>query len=270
MDLVLYVFTQADLFSDIGDASVETSPLLPHAETPGLYLLRLTLAGGKIETARDKARVPVDADRHIAAVYMAMLMARFVWMHELFHCVGGHVAYLAHHGHEAGLDELPQGLGLVGFKPEQSIVTPEIKKCFEFEADAQALKACCEIQIAGHENMGGIAAMGFKTRFEMTIMGAYLMTWLFDEYERFAQSQNGSTHPLPQERLQHLIKSVHSTYAHEIDGFDIFHQSIVDQFNLLMTRLGSNISVEIAQCLNLPNLMNTNEMVRSFAFQISV
>lgn len=110
MDFALFAFTQSAFLPMIGDAAGEDSPPPFGGEAPGLFLLDRTLAGGTITPDADHHRVPKDAERHIMTVYLAMLMTRFVWLHELAHCRLGHVIALQQSGLGARLYEVPDPL----------------------------------------------------------------------------------------------------------------------------------------------------------------
>jgi hypothetical protein len=210
MDLSLYLFTQSALFSNIGNAAAEDSPRYVGDDVPGLYLLKMTMTGGLVDPATDHARVPKDADRHIAAVYMAMLMGRSVWFHELAHCTNGHVLFLRSMGHNAGVNEVAAPLDLVGFKNDakQAHDHRALRHALELDADVTALHNLITIQSEGRENIPGLLAYDNATRLDMTLLGAFLMTWLFEEYQRFMDSQHGLTHPDPAIRLHYLASSV--------------------------------------------------------------
>lgn len=239
VEFALYVFTQADQFPQIGDAPGEDSPEPAFGAAPGIFLLEKTLRGETVTVDTDKHRVPKDADRHVAAIYLAMIMTRFVWLHELAHCTSGHVLFLKQHGIRAALNEVPDPAMLVGFK--KATLEPDAVRrmlhAFELEADETALLGLCRVQMAGHENLPGIAALDFATRMEMCLLGAYLMSWLFDEYQRFANTMHDTTHPFPKDRLAHLVGFAAIEISPELDGFDEFHESVCASFNRLAARI---------------------------------
>lgn len=106
MDLCLFLFTQDDIFPHIGNADQELRPSFGQEDAPGLYLLKMTMAGETVEPNTDHIRVPQCADRHVAAVYMAILMSRYVWFHEMAHCTNGHVLLLQNQKYGASVDEV--------------------------------------------------------------------------------------------------------------------------------------------------------------------
>lgn len=247
MDLALFAFTQRDLFPTIGAAEAEDSPRPGHGGVPGLYLLQLTLAGGSIETERDKHRVPKDADRHIMAVYLAMHMARFVWEHELAHCRLGHADFLNRHGAVPRLTETADTLSLVQratpFVPGRS--NGDVLHAFELEADAEALQRCLAIQLNDAENIPGIRAHDPGLRIQMAIVASYLMTWLFEAYARHNETSVGGSHPEPLTRLATLMSTTQSVLG-TLDGYAAFHQGIIDQVEGLILALGAETRVRPA------------------------
>lgn len=222
VDLCLFLFTQACVFSSIGDAEGETSPRYHGADVPGLFLLRKTLAGGVIDPAVDHARVPRDAERHVAAIYMAMLMSRYVWLHELAHCAQGHVLLLKTHETDASLNEVAAPLDLVGIKSRDRFASLHgLRRSLELEADAVALDELIAVQLDGRENIPGLQAYGDETRMTMALLGAALMTWLFEEYQSFMDAQHGLSHPTPAQRLGHMIhhmRAMRSVRAQHVDA----------------------------------------------------
>lgn len=239
MDFALYAFTQSAFLPMVGKAALEDSPPPMSGEAPGLFLLDRTLAGGTITPDADRHRVPKDAERHVMAVYLAMLMTRFVWLHELAHCRLGHVLRLQQDGSGARLQEVPERAELVGFRrsPDDAAQARDLRHAMELEAAAAALRECIRLQFAGLENLPGIAAMDLPLRLALTILAAYLMTWLFEEYGRHMDTGNAASHPMPRDRLAHLVTLVNDDYGRTIDGFDGLHTETKAQFDILAKAL---------------------------------
>lgn len=222
VDLCLLLFTQACLFPTIGNAKAELSPRYHGADVPGLFLLRKTIAGGMIDPAVDHARVPRDAERHVAAIYMAVMMSRYVWLHELAHCTQGHVLLLKAHDAGAPFNEVAAPLELVGIKPRGTHSSGyDLRRSLELEADATALTELIAVQMDGMENIPGLLAYDDDTRMMMALLGAALMTWLFEEYQSFMDAQHGLSHPTPASRLGNMIqhmRAMHSDNAQHVDA----------------------------------------------------
>jgi hypothetical protein len=235
-EFALFVFTQRELFPQIGNGAEEESPPAVDGHAPGLMLLQKTLAGEAIVPESDKRRVPKDADRHVAAAYLAQLMMRFVWLHELAHSYLGHVGFVRHAGLALRLYEVPEPLDLVEFtRPlADRARDSDALRALELEADETAFLGCCQIQLAGLENIDGIKALDLDTRLGLTIFGAYAMTWLFSEYQNYMNSRRGYTHPEPYERMKAIYWLAVDQVAPKPAGFDVLHASIMKQFNSLV------------------------------------
>lgn len=233
VDLCLFLFTQDCVFPNIGDAAGEVSPIYDGDDAPGLFLLRMTMAGGSVDPRTDHFRVPRDADRHIAAVYMSILMSRYVWLHELAHCENGHVLLLQQGSDSGRVHEVAEPAALVGIKRGVSDAERALRYGLEFDADRAALLHLITVQLAGRENLPGLLAYDDLTRLEMALLGAYLMTWLFEAYQRFMNSMHGLTHPDPALRLQNLSASLRAL-APELASVE---DSVRARFNALVGRL---------------------------------
>lgn len=230
VEFALFAFTQREIFPNIGEAKSEDSPAPLGDRAPGLMLLQKTLAGETVVAETDKWRVPKDAMRHAAAMYLALLMARFVWLHELAHCFYGHVGLVQGKGMALRLYEVPEGLPLVKIA-ERSEAQNLILRILEFEADEAAFFGVCQIQLGEMENIDGIKALDLATRLGMTVFGAYAMTWLFAEYQAFMNSRDGITHPAPYERLKNICRTAVVQFEPKVTGFDRLHDNIAMQFN---------------------------------------
>lgn len=216
IEFALFLFTQSFLMPDIGDAEGELSPSFDRGDAPGLHALRITLEGSTIEPERDRVRVPNCVDRHVAAVYMALLMSRFVWFHELAHCINGHVLYLQQRELDRALIGAAPPLTLVALKHETAglIEQRNLRHALELDADATAFEWSLRIQSAGAENIIGLLGFDEVQRFKMTVIGTYMMTWLFEEYQRFADARHGLTHPAPRARLAALTRIMNDASGH--------------------------------------------------------
>ncbi|WP_156842854.1 hypothetical protein [Novosphingobium aquimarinum] len=270
IEFALYVFTQADQFPQIGDAAGEDSTAPQFGSAPGIFLLAKTMRGETIDNETDRHRVPKDADRHVAAIYLAMIMRRFVWLHELAHGVNGHMLLLKDLGVRAALNEVPNPAMLVSLK-KSSLPADEARRilhALELDADASALRTLCRIQLMGGENIEGIATLDFRTRMEMSLLAAYLMAWLFDEYQRFGHTLHDETHPFPRERLAHLVSFASREFDQEVDGFAPFHEEVCASFNRLAAKISGMHRIEAGMGVRKNGAMpeNVGELLASLAF----
>jgi hypothetical protein len=216
IEFALFLFTQSYVLPDIGEAAGEASPSFARGDAPGLHALRITLGGSAIYPDKDHVRVPNCADRHVAAVYMALLMSRFVWFHELAHCINGHVLYLQNRDLNPALIGAAPPLALVALKHKAAGLSEQrqLRHALELDADATAFEWLLRIQNAGAENIIGLLKFDEVQRFKMSVIGTYMMTWLFEEYQRFADAQHGLTHPAPRARLAALTRFMNEAGGH--------------------------------------------------------
>lgn len=212
IDLCLLTLTQSNIFPEIGEAQNELSPSLSEHDEAGLFLLKTTIDGQIINKERDHVRVPKCEHRHVAAVYLSVIMSRFVWFHELAHCELGHVLYLQNKDISQRVNEVANSLDLVAMKRQSSQIT-RLRHVFEFDADLKALVTLLQIEANGLENMDGIKALPEDVRLKFIIFGSFIMTWLFDEYEAFSNNQHGLSHPRPRARLEAIRNKIPASYA---------------------------------------------------------
>lgn len=206
IELALFLFTQSVVMPDIGAADEEASPVLGKDQPPGLQALRITIEDASVDPERDRVRIPRCEERHRAAIYMGLLMSRFVWFHELAHCINGHVLFMRDQRLSASLISAAAPLGLVTLKhPKRSADDQRrLRHILETDADLTALDWLLRIHNGGAENIKGLLAYDDAQRFKMTIIGTYMMTWLFEEYQRFADQTDNLTHPAPRARFAAL------------------------------------------------------------------
>lgn len=235
VEFALFAFTQSAVFPEIGNAAGEASPAPSDGRAPGLLLLERTITGRRVKPQAHGHRVPKDAERHVAAICLALIMGRFVWLHELSHCMDGHVAYARAHGLASRLYEMPEpSMNLVGFARGMEVDAALVAmRALEFEADESALTASCRIQLQGLENIEVIQRLDLPTRLGMTLFGAFAMTWLFEEYQGFMRIQGGMTHPYPRARLTNLFRAAAQDIAPQDAGFLNLLGIVRAQFNAL-------------------------------------
>tara|TARA_R110001606_G_scaffold352942_2_gene503425 strand:+ start:1199 stop:2368 length:1170 start_codon:yes stop_codon:yes gene_type:complete len=207
-EFAMFCFTQQDFFPDVGDPSMEASPPPLDNRVPGLWLLDFTSHGGSVDEHHGRTITPRGESRYNASIYLGLLMARFVWLHEFQHCFNGHVRLVQDTGRALYLNEIEEPLGLVGFQAPpmgDAGSRDAVQRSLELDADKQAFWACCQIQLAQRENIEGIAALDINLRLRLTLFGAYAMTWLFEEFQNYLDAKAGITHPDPYLRLQNIV-----------------------------------------------------------------
>lgn len=254
-----FCFAQQAFFADIGEAGSEASPAPMSEDPPGLWLLRETQAGMRELPAQASRMVPMCAERAVAAVYLTQLMARFVWLHELAHCVNGHVDLVRDQGLALRLCEIhdAETLGIVSHEPKQADARDQVFQALEVDADRTALHGCISIQMNDLENIQGIAALPLGLRLRLALFGCYSMAWLFDSYRAFTGSAFGTTHPEPQLRLHAMVGFTETDIALHIDGFSTVQESIAREFSVLTECLPTiALPTKVSQHLGIPELPN--------------
>ena len=156
-EFAMFCFTQRDFFSDVGDPDMEISPSPLHDSVPGLWLLNHTKGSGHVEEHHGLEITPRGESRYAASIYLAMLMCRFVWLHEFQHCFNGHIRFVQEDGRSMRLFEIAEPMHMISPSTEADEEYWRDRRCLEFDADQSAFWASCRIQMANRENIEGIA-----------------------------------------------------------------------------------------------------------------
>lgn len=212
-EISLFVFAQATLFPEIGDPALERSPSLPDIAALAFWMsdrLRESPAGGGEPVGA--AFVPKDGGRQLAAHFLTQLMLRFVWLHELYHCLNGHTGLMAMRHQDVALYEMPEGdaVPLVETGPAVDAQWTLVQHCMEFDADRTAFWAMTRMQEADAEPIEGLAAMPRALWLKLVVFASIMMTFLFDQATRRSAIKTGSTHPLAYHRLHNLTRTLAS------------------------------------------------------------
>lgn len=151
----------------------------------------------------------LDDHRAKAMTYVIIVMYRFALLHELAHCLKGHVDYLAERGTSlgGGLDELNIS---TRSKTNARILTKGERHVLEFDADYSALISCMRIEGLGYDRLYS-GVFDPVTRFEYSMFAIYAMTWLLSSVESDKQTD---THPEPARRLSLLSTAAASFIGH--------------------------------------------------------
>jgi len=205
-EFAMFCFAQKQFFPDIGENHLEKSPQPLNGYAPGLWLLQYTKSGGKVTDAQSHHLIPKCSIRYMQSIYLAQLMARFVWLHELAHCNNGHVSFIQHQKIANGIHELNDGLHAAALSKPNAKRNLRILRLLEFDADGSAMKASLRIQTDSLENIDGIANQPLEVRVDLALFAAYAMTWLFEEIQAYLDVRAGLTHPSPFDRLQNLFR----------------------------------------------------------------
>lgn len=204
----LFVLAQPDTFADIGK---------PEAEAPANLNSHDLLHTFRAEEA-DSWSIPQDAERREFAEDLAQLLLRYVWFHELYHCLNGHVGFLQQFDQHATLHEFPAAETALVKNVQQTatVLLPDTRQLMELDADRTALWACFKVQTGGIENIPSIAERSAAQRLHLTLFAACLMTVMFDHVANSADGPDQQSHPRADARLQNFIRTVASQLADEI------------------------------------------------------
>lgn len=235
IEFALFAFTQKYIFPKLGDVGVETSPEPRDGVAPGLLLLQKYLNDDHVSN-KDRYRVPNDKTRQLFAIYLGVFMVRFVWFHEMAHCLNGHVLYAQDSGLATALYEVDTGLSISDLKTRktENRMRATVRRGLEFDADNTAFLALCRVQLLGGETIDSIKSLDLKTRLELNIFAAYAITWLFEEYNNFKMWELSGTHPSPYDRVMNISGSAMRILAKEKWGFNRTHKRVAKQFNKLI------------------------------------
>lgn len=206
-EFAMFCFCQRDFFADIGDPSRETSPRPIDGHAPGLWLLKHTRSGGHVKPEHSEQLTPRCDTRYAASIYLAILMSRFVWLHELAHAFNGHASFAQERGLALRLTELPERLLALEIEDDEADAAHrKTMQTLELDADRSAFWASWRVQIDGLENVEGLAAMEESLRLRLVLFGCYAMTWLFEEFEGYMRSRHAGTQPPPSTRLFAIVQ----------------------------------------------------------------
>ena len=234
-EFTMFCFAQRDFFADVGDPEKESSPKPINERPPGLWLMDFTHSGGRVSDEHSHRLTPRCPDRYIMSIYLALLMARFVWMHELAHCFSGHLGLVRERKIALRLYEVQDIRAAVGFsrqkgKREEDAETLQL---LEFDADRSALSACMRLQTGQRENVEGIAALDENLRQRLALFGCYAMTWLFEEFQNYMDTGDAATHPLPYLRLHALMRAASERLSAHLPGFDALDADVCREFDFI-------------------------------------
>jgi hypothetical protein len=147
----------------------------------------------------------VDPQRSAMAFYMCHLALRFVWLHELYHCLNGHVGFEISRNEPFCLDE--------SLKVNSGTVFGRQRRCLEFDADQSAFWASCQIQLNGTDNIVGIGKLDRSLRLKLLLFAIYGTLWILEEAHRRGRAQRSPSHPSPYTRLHNVVRCLAADVA---------------------------------------------------------
>ncbi len=240
-ELSLFVFSQAGMFRDVGNAAGEASPRLPPDAVLTYWISDRLLAGESGPRRPVGAElVPNDNQRQLGALFLTLLMLRFVWLHELYHCLNGHTGLRASMGKSTALQEMADDDALGMVEVEQSEIAPDDATeayYMEFDADRTAVWAMVRRQVEDTEPISGILALPKLLRLRLTVFAAVLMTFLFDRAEQRRVAKASVAYPIAYHRLHNLVRTIASNlmdagenmrqaFAHTVVEMDYFQSNM--------------------------------------------
>ncbi|GAB6843726.1 hypothetical protein HNR00_003406 [Methylorubrum rhodinum] len=219
-ELCLFVMAQPGVFPEIGEPRRETATPLPPGIVPGFWMIDALRAGGAVlDRSVAATLVPKCPARYRFAVMLTLHMMRFVWFHELYHCLNGHIGVLRRVAPAIRLNEMPEAGGAAAMIARERAVLAMAPAAFlqaiELDADRSALWGVIQTQAQDRENIFALQAPAPEQRIEASLFTAYLITVIFDEAGRRLEGGSAGTHPDPYTRLHNLIRT---TAAHLLDA----------------------------------------------------
>ena len=234
-EFAMFCFAQKEFFTDLGDPTKESSPKPWDNRLPGIWLIDHTLHGGHVADEHSRRLIPSDPRRYACSQLLALLMARFIWLHELSHCFNGHVELVQDLSIALRLNEMPESLTLAGKSKSstRSLTNEErdILRCLELDADESAFFANCAVQMRDMENIEGIRELEPGVALRLAIFASYAMVWMFDAFQDYAKSSLGDTHPTPSLRLQNLIQTAKNRLFSASETFQETHRRALKEFD---------------------------------------
>jgi len=235
LEFALFCLAQPILFPEIGDAASEAAPASVCGYPPGFWTREAGAGLDPDHFVRSiQPLVPRDPDRYQTALLLTVLMTRFIWFHELYHGLNGHIGYAAAEHQALFLHERD-------LAAPTGIPTAELRR-LEMDADKSALFAVCQVQVRDGENVEGIARWPLAFRLQLGLFGAYALVWMIEEYGR--RNPDGmpvdrSSHPIPYHRLHGLIRMVASNIAPQVRDMRDIHNAVLSGMDALTALLPS-------------------------------
>lgn len=240
-EIACYAMARPNLFPEIGDPSKEKAERIPNGNLPAYWLIDHTVQKGTPVTAELADRfMPFCPQRYEYAVYLSLLMIRFVWFHELHHCLNGHVSYLSELVPSIRLNEvaIPGALPLVEL-PSCDLPLPadRLYQALELDADRSALYAAYRTQFLDKENIIALAELPRPMRCRMTLFAAYLMTFLFERINERQGTKVPLSHPDSHTRLHDMFRTTAIHLAPLDNDIELVFEQVRADMNALALTL---------------------------------
>ncbi|MCB1471028.1 MAG: hypothetical protein KDK08_28570 [Rhizobiaceae bacterium] len=254
LEISLFFYSQASFFPEVGDPSRERSPALGSDSALSMTVVDLVRQANQSGIrSYGEMITPIDGTRYLHAQLMALLLLRFAWYHEFYHCVNGHVGLVHDLGLASALCQIGDDAhGVPATFPKEAmpqLSAQEVMHCLELDADRSALWASAKIQLSGDENIVGLARLDLRHRMKMVLFSSFLITHFFAEHNR-RSSVPSLLHPRPELRLHNLVRTIASNLLDDYPQTRHLFAEVLDEFT----------SLERA----VPGLMRTSDLLRDF------
>jgi len=254
LEMSLYLYSQASLFPEVGNAAKERSPPLPPHSPLSFLITGLVRVADERRLRQLSDRItPQDGTRYLHAQLMTLLLLRFTWYHEFYHCVNGHVGLVKDAGIASALcevgDDLHGTYKAAKEPPIPKLTVQQISHCLEMDADRSALWASAKLQLAGDENIRGLDRLDLRLRMKMVMFSAFLITHFFSESNRRARTPS-PFHPSAEIRLHNLVRTIASHLTGEYAETPAIFREVLHEFERLEKAV--------------PRMMRTSDLLRDF------
>lgn len=222
----LFCMSQNGLLKNFGDPLSEKNPTAIDGYPPGFWMREAGAVLGKDEfLTTASSLIPKDPRRYEVAIFVTALMMRFVWFHELYHAVNGHVGLVDVNGHSMGFGETD--------KAALDTLDAKVISLLEMDADQSALNALCNIPLADIENIEGLRQLPLEDHLTLSLFAAYASTWMLDAYLLRKSIDAPNTHPVPGIRRQNLIRTYASFIAPKVSNAKGIHDRVFYELTAL-------------------------------------
>ncbi|MFA6965234.1 hypothetical protein [Bosea sp. (in: a-proteobacteria)] len=256
-ELCNFVMAQPGLFRDIGEPGRETATPLPPGVVPGFWLIdQLRIHGTIIDKSLAPSLMPKCPERYHFAVALTLHVMRFVWFHEMCHCLNGHVGALVDIVPSIRLNEMPDDSALATLVELEQASLPMNASAFlqaiELDADRSALWAAFRTQSEDKENVIALQQFDQAQRIKLSLLSAYLITFIMEEASRRLNSERRESHPDSYTRLHNLVRTTASHLLDARTGMQAIFYDVMRELKVLRGAIPSLVDVDqvLADCLS--------------------
>lgn len=237
LELCLFAMAHPKVFPEIGDPG--DLPLASEIRvSAGFLMLDHMLEHGKLIKAEIAEHIkPVGQERYNFAIYLTIMMLRFFWFHEMYHCLNGHAGSLVAVDPALALNEVQSDDDVLNAVRRLGNPFPleaaRYLQLLEMDADRSSLFGMIRTAAEDKENIIGIQAMPRDTRVRMAIFVSYLATYLFDQINARRVGQELATHPDAYARLHNLVRTVASNVVPAVPNAPQLFGRVLDELTAL-------------------------------------